>query len=150
MGREERGKDRDFALACLLSRSVVSDSLWPCALRTRRLLCPWNFFRQEYYWSWVAISSSRGSSWPSYWTRVSRFSCISIRRRILYPLSHQGSLWLWEETVLFAEEELEVSERTYSWKIGKLSADGWHRRRPPVMNLLPSGCWTLGQLISHS
>ena len=37
---------------------------------------------------WIAISSSRGSSWPRDWTRVSRVSCIG--RRVL-PLSHWGS-----------------------------------------------------------
>ena len=39
--------------------------------------------------AWVAISFSRGSSWPRNWTRVSCVSCID--RWILYPLSHQGS-----------------------------------------------------------
>ena len=34
----------------LLSRSVVSDSLWPHGLQPTRLLCPWGFSRQE-YWS---------------------------------------------------------------------------------------------------
>ena len=37
---------------------------------------------------WVAISSSRGSSWPRDWTHIS-----FIGRQILYNLSHQGSLW---------------------------------------------------------
>ena len=36
------------------------------------------FLRQE-YWSWVAISFSRGSSWPRGWTQVSY-----IGRQILY------------------------------------------------------------------
>ena len=38
---------------------------------------------------WVAISFSRGSSWPRDWTHVSCVSCIG--RWILYPLSHQRS-----------------------------------------------------------
>ena len=37
---------------------------------------------------WVAMASSRGSSWPRDWTRVSCVSCIAGR---LYPLSHLGS-----------------------------------------------------------
>ena len=37
-------------LACVLSHSVVSDSLWPYGLQPTRLLCPWGFSRQE-YWS---------------------------------------------------------------------------------------------------
>ena len=37
---------------------------------------------------WIAISSSRGSSWPRAWTQV---SCIG--RGILYSLSHHGSTY---------------------------------------------------------
>ena len=33
---------------CVLSRSVVLDSLWPHGLQPARLLCPWGFSRQEY------------------------------------------------------------------------------------------------------
>ena len=33
---------------CVLSRSVVSDSLRPRGLQPTRLLCPWGFSRQEY------------------------------------------------------------------------------------------------------
>ena len=32
----------------MLSHSVVSDSLWPRGLQPARLLCPWEFSRQEY------------------------------------------------------------------------------------------------------
>ena len=39
------------------------------------------FSRQEYWSEWVAISSSRGSSWLRDWTRVSRVSRIG--RRVL-------------------------------------------------------------------
>ena len=35
---------------CVLSCSVVCDSLWPDGLQPTRLLCPWGFSRQE-YWS---------------------------------------------------------------------------------------------------
>ena len=35
--------------------SVVSHSLWPYGLQTARLLCPWQFFRQE-YWSGLLCS----------------------------------------------------------------------------------------------
>ena len=34
----------------MLSRSAVSDSLWPHGLQPTSLLCPWGFSRQE-YWS---------------------------------------------------------------------------------------------------
>ena len=38
---------------------------------------------------WVAMPSSRGSSWPRDWTRVSYVSCIG--RRVLYHWCHLGS-----------------------------------------------------------
>ena len=38
---------------------------------------------------WVAISSSRGSSWSTEWTHISCIFCIG--RRILYQLCHLGS-----------------------------------------------------------
>ena len=46
--------------------------------------------RQE----WIAVSFSRGSSWPRNWTCISYVSCIG--RQILYQLSHWGgwpSIW---------------------------------------------------------
>ena len=39
----------------VLSLSVVSDSLSPHGLQPARLLCPWGFFRQE-YWSGLSCS----------------------------------------------------------------------------------------------
>ena len=39
-----------FVHACMLSRSVLSDSLHSQGLWLARLLCPWDFPRQE-YWS---------------------------------------------------------------------------------------------------
>ena len=33
--------------ACMLSASVVSDSLWPCGLELTRLLCPWDSPRKN-------------------------------------------------------------------------------------------------------
>ena len=59
--------------ACVLSRSVVSDSLWPHGLQPTRFLCPWGFSRQE-YWSGIVMPSSRGSSQPRDWTQVSRIA----------------------------------------------------------------------------
>ena len=34
-------------MCCVLSHSVMSDSLWPHGLQPARLLCPWGFSRQE-------------------------------------------------------------------------------------------------------
>ena len=39
---------------------------------------------------WVAVPSSRGSSWPRDWTRISYVSCIG--RWVLYHWRHLGSL----------------------------------------------------------
>ena len=50
-----------------VSRSVVSDSLWPHGLRPTRLLCPWDSPGKN---TWIAISFSRGSSRPRDWTWV--------------------------------------------------------------------------------
>ena len=46
---------------CVVSRSVVSDSLKPHGLKPARLLCPWGFSRQE-YWSGLPCPPPRGSS----------------------------------------------------------------------------------------
>ena len=65
-------------------RAVVS--LWQAhGLQPARLLC---LCRQQ-SWEWVVMPSSRGSSPPRDWTRVSYVSCTA--GWILYPLSHQGS-----------------------------------------------------------
>ena len=66
--------------ACMPSRSVVSDPLWPHGLQPTRFLCPWVFSRQE-DWSGIAMPSSRGSSQRRDWTQV---SCIA-----------GGSLTIW-------------------------------------------------------
>ena len=34
---------------CVLSRSVMSNSLRPHGLQPARFLCPWDFFRQQYW-----------------------------------------------------------------------------------------------------
>ena len=52
----------------VLTRSVVSDSLWPHGLQPSRLVCPWGFSRQQY------MPSSWGSSQPRDWTQVSRIA----------------------------------------------------------------------------
>jgi len=66
---------------CVLSHSVMSDSLQPHGLQPTRLLCPWGFSRPE-YWSVLPCSppGDQGSNpGPPH--------C----RQILYHLSHQGS-----------------------------------------------------------
>ena len=67
------------------SHSTMSNSLWPCGLKPARLL--WIF--QARILERVAISFSRGSSWPRGWTCV---SCIG---------SKMFYCWVtWEDLIL--------------------------------------------------
>ena len=77
--------------ACVPSRPVVSDSLWPpvdCS--------PPGFSVHEILQAgvleWVAMPSSRGSVPPRDWTQVSCVSCIG--RRIRYPWATQEALFI--------------------------------------------------------
>ena len=56
------------------SHSVVSESFWLHALQTIRLLCPGGILQARTL-GCVAISFSRGSSWPRDQTRVSCVAC---------------------------------------------------------------------------
>ena len=69
------------------SHSVMSDSLGPHGLKPTRLLCPWISPGQRL--EWVAVPFSRGSSQPK--DQGSNPSLLH-SRRIIYHLSHQGSL----------------------------------------------------------
>ena len=60
----------NFGVCVCVSCSVVSDSLWPRGQAPLFI----GFSRQERILERVAISSSRGSSWPKDWTQV---SCIA-------------------------------------------------------------------------
>ena len=42
---------------CVLSQSVVSNSLQPQGLQSTRLLCPWNISGKQEYWSWLPFPS---------------------------------------------------------------------------------------------
>jgi len=64
---------------CVRVCSAVSDSLQPHGLQTSRFLCPWN--SPARILEWVAISSSRRSSWHRDQIWVSCVSCIG--RQIL-------------------------------------------------------------------
>ena len=68
----------------VLSHSVVSHSLRLHELEPARLLCPW--ILQARILEWIAMHSSRGSSQPRDWTKV---SCIA--GRFFNCLCHQGS-----------------------------------------------------------
>ena len=67
---------QDAGLLLLFSRQVVSSSLQPHELYPTRLLCPWDFQGRS---TGVAISSSRGSSWPRDWNHI-----FCIGRQFLY------------------------------------------------------------------
>ena len=56
-----------FSNAWKGSRSVVSDSYRPHGLQPTRLLCPWDFSRQE-YWSGVPLPSPiKTEGWMDVW-----------------------------------------------------------------------------------
>ena len=59
--------------ACL----VASNSLWPHGLQPNRLLCPWVLLTRIL--EWVAVSYSKGSSWPRDRTLISCVSWIAGR-----------------------------------------------------------------------
>ena len=73
--------------ACACVCSVVSDSLWPHGKQPARLLCPQD--SQARILDWVAISSSKWSTWLRDQTRAFCVSCIG--RQILKSLSHLES-----------------------------------------------------------
>ena len=64
--------------ACMPCFSLVQLFENPMDCSPTRLLCPWNFLSRIL--EWVAISYSRGSSWPRDQTHI---SCLS--KQILYP-----------------------------------------------------------------
>ena len=66
-------------VVCVLSRSVMSDSLWPMDCSPPDSLV--HGILQAGILKWVAISFSRGSSWARYWTQV---FCIAGRFLIIW------------------------------------------------------------------
>ena len=60
--------------------SIVSNSLWPHGLSPTRLLCVWDFSRQE-YWSGLPFPSP-GNLPTRDWTHISGVSYVG--RRVLY------------------------------------------------------------------
>ena len=77
-------------LSCLLSCSVwLFATLWTVAHQAPLAL---GFSRQSQCRMWVAIFSSRGSSWPRDWTHVSCVSCTD--RWILYHWATWKALYI--------------------------------------------------------
>ena len=73
---------------CVLSHSVVSDSLLPPGLQPTRLLCPWRFPRQE-YWSGLPCPP------PGYLPDPGIEPTSPALQADSLPLSHQGSSEQW-------------------------------------------------------
>ena len=83
-----------FFFGCMaMSRPTLFDPV--SELQPIRLLHPRDF--QAKILEWVAISYSRGSSWPRNWTRVSLASPALEADSL--PLSHQGSCYIWDRTL---------------------------------------------------
>ena len=76
---------------CVLSHSVVSNSLRPHRLGPTRLLCPWGFSRQEY---WSGLPSPPQGNLPNPGTEPRSLHCFLRWRQMLYCLSHKGSPWI--------------------------------------------------------
>ena len=89
---------------------VMSNSLWPHGLYPVRLLCLWD--SQARILEWVAIPSSRGSSWSRERTYV---SCIV--RQILYEPSHVGSPKEAPNSVISELEDTEIMWPDLSCKV---------------------------------
>ena len=110
---------KSFFSVCLiiqvLSRSVVSNSLWPHGLWPARLLCPWNFPGKN---TGGGVSSfSREYSWPRDWTWV---SCIVGRLFTVWATREAHSQRYMLFLKIFTFGWLEVSLQVRScWKIQK-------------------------------
>ena len=83
-------------LYCCLVAQLCPTLHNPVDCKLAKLLCPWDFPRQE-YWNglpfpspgeleWVAISFSRGASWPRDWTQV---SCIAGRHLTVWATKRE-------------------------------------------------------------
>ena len=94
---------------------------------------------------WVAISSSRGSSWPRNGTCISCGSCIS--RQILYQLCHQGIPHTLGLSLTTMQARPQVPGGRYALSPLKCLMLGAHSRCPSYialnqelsMSYLPSG-----------
>ena len=113
--------------------SVASDSLRPHGLSPTRLLCPWD--SPGRILEWVAISSSRKSSWPRDQTLLSPVA--SALQADSLPLSHWRS---WTKTT-----KHKTSSIRHYW--GKLTVMGpvayrkiYPNKRPTVSELLSADC----------
>ena len=82
----------------VLSRSVVSDSSRPFGLQPAKLLCPWDFFRQE-YWSGLPFPSP-GNLPLRDRTQVSYVSCIAGRFYTIWAVRETHYFLIWNRLSL--------------------------------------------------
>ena len=75
----------DATLHVMRGRSVVSGLLWPRGLQPSRILCPWEFSRQE-YWSGLPCPPPGDLFNPGIESRSP-----ALQMDFFYHLSHQGS-----------------------------------------------------------
>ena len=85
----------EICCVLLLSHSVMSKMLFATSWSVAHQAPLSMRILQARILEWVAIPSSRGSSLPRDWTRISWVCCTG--RRILYLLSHWGSPEIWTE-----------------------------------------------------
>ena len=96
-------KNRESFVPSVCVRSVTQSYLTlsqPHGLQPTRLLCPGDYPGKN---KWVAISYSRGSTWPRDWTWVSCVSCIG--RRTLYQCGTWKALDSQRETQIDSQKE---------------------------------------------
>ena len=106
---------------CVLSHSVVSDSLWPHGLEPARLFCPWGFCRQE-YWGGLPCPPPKDLSKPGIKPRSPTLQVDSLLPELLpgKPKNTVMSiLSLLQE--LFPTQELNLH---YRWILYQLSYQG--------------------------
>ena len=93
---------------CLVSHSVVSDTLWPHGLSPARLLCPWAFSRQE-YWSVLLFLS------PGFFLTQDQIHVSCVGRQILHHWVTQfSSVQMHSHVRLFATPWIAVHQASLS------------------------------------
>ena len=90
-------------MVCMVSCSVMSDSLQPHGLQPTRLLCPWGFSRQEY---WSRLPCPPPANLPNPGIEP-KSPALQVNRWVFHHLSHQGSL-------LYGFNSIKLPQKTYN------------------------------------
>jgi len=132
MGRVPGLSNGASLMTCMCA--VMSDSLWPCQ-------APLSWKSLGKITGVVAISSSKGSSPPSDWTRVSCVSCIGWW--VLYHWATQFNHWdSWKRERDTEESVLERSCLRKAWT----TVSGFPRKAICQKKYMPRGMGTLRKL----